>query len=146
MKKIITCLMLAGAMGAQAQIARFSGKSALEEIAADKFLAAGNMTDYDRLPRPAALTPAPKGYEVYYLSHYGRHGARYLLEENDYAMPVKTLRQAKFAGKLTPLGDKVLAKLDSMQKTTKDRLGDLTAAGHTLGIDHIDTCNTIDDG
>lgn len=129
MKKIITCLMLAGAMGAQAQIARFSGKSALEEIAADKFLAAGNMTDYDRLPRPAALTPAPKGYEVYYLSHYGRHGARYLLEENDYAMPVKTLRQAKFAGKLTPLGDKVLAKLDSMQKTTKDRLGDLTAAG-----------------
>ena len=129
MKKIITCLMLAGAMGAQAQIARFSGKSALEEIAADKFLAAGNMTDYDRLPRPAALTPAPKGYEVYYLSHYGRHGARYLLEENDYAMPVKTLRQAKFAGKLTLLGDKVLAKLDSMQKTTKDRLGDLTAAG-----------------
>ena len=128
MKKFFICLMMASAMTAQAQIARFSEKTALEEIAADKFLAAGNMTDYDHLPR-TALTPAPKGYEPYYLSHYGRHGARYLLEENDYAMPVQTLRKAKYAGKLTPLGDKVLAKLDSMQKTTKDRLGDLTATG-----------------
>ena len=128
MKKILTCLLLASTVAVQAQVQRFSGKSALEEIAADKFLAAGNMTDYDHLTR-TALTPTPKGYEPYYFSHYGRHGARFLLEENDYAMPVKTLRQAKFAGKLTPLGDKVLAKLDSMQKTTKDRLGDLTATG-----------------
>ena len=128
MKRLMTCLLLASSVAAQAQVARFEGKTALEEITADKFLAAGNMTDYDHLPR-TALTPTPKGYEPYYFSHYGRHGARYLLDENDYAMPVKTLRQAKFAGKLTPLGDKVLAKLDSMQKTTKDRLGDLTATG-----------------
>ena len=93
MKRIITCLLLASSVAAQAQVARFSGKTALEEISADKFLAAGNMTDYDRLPR-TALTPTPKGYEPYYLSHYGRHGARYLLDENDYAMPVRTLRQA----------------------------------------------------
>ena len=61
MKKFFICLMMASAMTAQAQIARFSGKTALEEIAADKFLAAGNMTDYDHLPR-TSLTPAPKGY------------------------------------------------------------------------------------
>ena len=121
MKRILTCLLLAGSVATQAQVQRFSGKTALEEITADKFLAAGNMTDYDHLPR-TALTPAPKGYEPYYFSHYGRHGARFLLDENDYAMPVKTLQQAKFAGKLTPLGDKVLAKLDSMQNTTKERL------------------------
>ena len=24
-----------------------------------------------------ALTPAPKGYDPFYLSHYGRHGSRY---------------------------------------------------------------------
>ena len=124
MKQIVTCLLLACSVASQAQITRFSGKSALEEITADKFLAAGNMTDYDRLAC-TALTPSPKGYEPYYLSHYGRHGARYLLDENDYAMPVKILLQAKFAGKLTPLGDRVLAKLDSMQNTTKNRLGDL---------------------
>ena len=128
MKKIFICLLMASSVAAQAQVVRFSGKTALEEIAADKFLAAGNMTDYDHLPR-TALTPAPKGYEPYYLSHYGRHGARYLLEENDYAMPVQTLRKAKYAGKLTPTGEQVLAKLDSMQKTTKDPLGDLTATG-----------------
>ena len=128
MKTIICSLLLACSVTVSAQEARFSGKSALEEIAADKFLAAGNMADYDRLPR-TALTPTPKGYEPYYLSHYGRHGARYMLEENDYAMPVELLQKAKQAGKLTPTGDKVLAKLDSMLKTTKDRLGDLTAVG-----------------
>ena len=128
MKKYLLCLLFAVPVAASAQVARFSGKTALEEIAADKFLAAGNMADYDRLPRQA-LTPAPKGYEPYYLSHYGRHGARYLLEESDYAMPVQTLRTAKMAGKLTPKGEWLLAKLDSMQKTTRDRLGDLTAVG-----------------
>ena len=45
MKKILTCLLLASTVAVQAQVQRFSGKSALEEIAADKFLAAGNMTD-----------------------------------------------------------------------------------------------------
>lgn len=25
------------------------------------------------------LTPAPKGYKPFYLSHYGRHGSRYLI-------------------------------------------------------------------
>ena len=128
MKKIISCLLLACSVAASAQVQRFSGKTALEEIAADKFLAAGNMADYDRLTR-TPLTPAPKGYEPYYLSHYGRHGARYLLEESDYAQPVQTLQRARMAGKLTPLGEKVLAKLDSMQRTTRDRLGDLTAVG-----------------
>ena len=128
MKTIICSLLLVCSVTVSAQVTRFSGKSAVEEIAADKFLAAGNMADYDRLPR-TVLTPTPKGYEPYYLSHYGRHGARYMLEENDYAMPVQVLQKAKQAGKLTPLGDKVLAKLDSMQQTTKDRLGDLTAVG-----------------
>ena len=128
MKKIFICLLLACSVAVSAQVQRFSGKTALEEIAADKFLAAGNMADYDRLTR-TPLTPAPKGYEPYYLSHYGRHGARYLLEESDYAQPVQTLQRAKMAGKLTPLGEKVLAKLDSMQRTTRDRLGDLTAVG-----------------
>ena len=104
MKKIFSCLLLACSVAVSAQVQRFSGKTALEEIAADKFLAAGNMADYDRLPR-TTLTPTPKGYEPYYLSHYGRHGARYMLEENDYGMPVETLKKAKMAGKLTPLGE-----------------------------------------
>ena len=67
MKKIISCLLLACSVAASAQVQRFSGKTALDEIAADKFLAAGNMADYDRLPR-TALTPTPKGYEPFYLS------------------------------------------------------------------------------
>ena len=34
-------------------------------------------TDYLCPTVPAALTPAPEGYQAFYISHYGRHGARY---------------------------------------------------------------------
>ena len=34
-------------------------------------------TDYLCPTGPAALTKAPKGYKAFYISHYGRHGARY---------------------------------------------------------------------
>ena len=34
-------------------------------------------TDYLCPTGPATLTKAPKGYKPFYISHYGRHGARY---------------------------------------------------------------------
>ena len=34
-------------------------------------------TDYLCPTGPVALPPAPKGYKPFYISHYGRHGARY---------------------------------------------------------------------
>ena len=34
-------------------------------------------TDYLCPTGPAVLTKAPKGYKPFYISHYGRHGARY---------------------------------------------------------------------
>ena len=128
MKKILTCLLLASTVAAQAQVQRFSGKSALEEIAADKFLAAGNMTDYDHLTR-TALTPTPKGYEPYYMTHYGRHGSRWLIVDRDYTMPMNTLKNAREAGKLTALGEETLKALEAFHPTTVKRLGDLTTVG-----------------
>ena len=128
MKTIITMLSLAFTMTIAAQPKQTYEKTALEEITADRFLSGGNATDYDRLPRKA-LTPAPKGYEPYYLSHYGRHGARWLLSERDYSAPINTLRDAKKAGVLTPEGEKALVKLEEIQKTSKGRLGDLSEVG-----------------
>jgi len=128
MKAIITIFGLALTMTVSAQTKQAFEKSALEEITADKFLAGGNATDYDRLPRKA-LTPTPKGYEPYYMSHYGRHGARWLLNERDYSTPITTLRDAKKAGVLSALGEKALAKLEEIQKTSRGRLGDLSDVG-----------------
>ena len=128
MKTIITILGLACAISVNAQTKQAYEKTALEEISADKFLAGGNAVDYDRLPR-RALTPTPKGYEPYYFSHYGRHGARWLLNDRDYSSPINTLKDAKKAGVLTAEGEKALAKLEEIQKTSKGHLGDLTPRG-----------------
>lgn len=130
MKKLLslvalTCFVVAGT---NAQNTKSFEKSALEEIAADRYLAGGNAVDYERLPRKA-LTPTPKGYEPYYLSHYGRHGSRWLLNDRDYSAPITTLKDADKSGKLTELGKKTLKALEEIQKTTKGRLGDLTEVG-----------------
>ena len=93
MKTFLTILGLACTLTVGAQSKQAFEKTALEEITADKFLAGGNAVDYDRLPRKA-LTPAPKNYEPFYLSHYGRHGSRWLLNDRDYSSPITTLCDA----------------------------------------------------
>ena len=128
MRTIIITLSLAFSLTISAQTRQAYEKSALEEITADKFLAGGNAVDYDRLPRKA-LTPTPKGYEPFYMSHYGRHGARWLLSDRDYSAPINTLKDAKKAGKLTPTGESALTKLEQIQKTSRGHLGDLTPVG-----------------
>ena len=45
--------------------------SAKDEIAANHYLSGSNYLDYDRQLTTKALTPAPKGYVPFYMSHYG---------------------------------------------------------------------------
>ena len=35
-------------------------------------------------PEKESLTAAPKGYTPFYISHYSRHGSRYLISDKDY--------------------------------------------------------------
>ena len=52
-------------------------------------------SNYVAYPGPKhRLTPAPRGYEPFYLSHYGRHGSRYLIDTHDYDRPYFTLLRA----------------------------------------------------
>ena len=107
-----------------------------EEIRQHKELAGGNMAVY---PVPTeALTPAPKGYQPFYLSHYARHGSRYRIGENDYTQPLETLKKAKEQGVLTQDGEKILALLEKTYDAAKDRFGDLTKVGalQHRGIGH----------
>ena len=67
---LATLLLLAASFGARAQQPDY-----LEQLAAHPEYLDG--TDYLCPTGPVALTPAPKGYKAFYVSHYGRHGARY---------------------------------------------------------------------
>lgn len=129
MKRQLTLLAIACSIAAQAQRAPVFETPAREEIAANRYLAGSNYLDYDRQLPTQALTPAPKGYEPYYMSHYGRHGSRWLIWDGDYTLPIQTLKAARENGKLTPLGEETLAKLEAFHPTTRKRLGDLTTVG-----------------
>lgn len=74
-------------------------------------------------------TPAPKGFEPVYVSHFGRHGSRYLISDNDVAWVAKVLRDGKEAGALTPYGEEILDRLDTLMIETDGRSGDLSPLG-----------------
>ena len=125
MKRLTNILFaLALTTGLMAQTAR-------EEIAANKYLAGRQ------------LTPAPKGYVPFYMSHYGRHGSRWLISTDSYTSVTQPLQKAKKAGKLTPKGEEVLRQveqfvslpvadyptLDGQYAGAQLRLGDLSTVG-----------------
>lgn len=94
------------------------------------------LSDYQPYPvldqNPAsipALTKAPKGYRPFYISHYGRHGSRWLISTATYTRPVAFLKKAKAEGKLTPLGEDVLSRLDKVELAVRGRYGELTRLG-----------------
>lgn len=74
-------------------------------------------------------TPAPKGYKPFYISHYGRHGSRYLISDVDYKRVIDLMRDADKAGALTPLGTDVLARLEQVWVEAEGRGGDLSPLG-----------------
>ena len=129
MRKQLFLMAIGCAMAAQAQNAPVFETSAKEEITANHFLSGSNYLDYDRQLSTKPLTPSPKNYEPYYMSHYGRHGSRWLISDGNYSRPISTLKIAKEQGKLTPLGLKTLETLEAIYKTSTKRLGDLTTVG-----------------
>lgn len=74
-------------------------------------------------------TQAPEGYTPFYISHYGRHGSRYLISDSDYTRTINLLHKADEAGALTPLGKDVMVRLDSVYLETAKRAGDLSPLG-----------------
>ncbi|MGI6242540.1 MAG: histidine-type phosphatase [Prevotella sp.] len=97
------------------------------EIRTNIDLAGSNYVAY---PGPhKTLTDAPKGYEPYYISHYGRHGSRYLIGTDDYDKPYFTLLRADSLGKLTPTGRALLGKVKLIREEAMGRDGELTWLG-----------------
>ena len=107
--------------------ATLNAQTALEEIRENPDLAGGVYLAY-HAPK-AALTPAPKGYKPFYLSHYGRHGSRYMLNDMDYMRPLMTLRRANEAGALTEKGKDVLARMEEIWKEAEFHGDELSPLG-----------------
>ncbi len=121
MKKILLLsALLLSVASSQAQTAK-------EEIYADILKSASNHMAYQAPTQP--LTKTPKGYEPFYMSHYGRHGSRWLLDDGDYMNAIRTLRRAQQQGVLSPLGQEALEKLERFYPCTQGRLGDLSDIG-----------------
>ena len=78
-------------------------------------------------------TAAPKGYKPFYVSHYGRHGSRYLTSDDRYARPLAFYRAQRKAGNLTALGEDFLRRLERLWTEVEGRgglLSDLGARQH----------------
>ena len=60
------------------------------------------------------LTPAPEGYEPFYISHYGRHGSRFQPSDARYVDTRQRLRDAQVAGNLTPFGESLLPRIERL--------------------------------
>lgn len=75
------------------------------------------------------LTPAPKGYKPFYISHYGRHGSRWLISTKNYTDPVTFLSAAKNEGMLTEKGESLLERCRTIADAAKGRYGELTRLG-----------------
>ena len=99
-----------------------------EDIAARIRLSASNHTIYpeENLPK---LTPAPAGYEAFFIDHYGRHGSRWLSSETTYQRPVDLLLHGKQAGLLTEQGTRLLATLQRVLASAHQRAGELSDKG-----------------
>lgn len=78
---------------------------------------------------PDNLTPAPAGKRPFYISHYGRHGSRYISNRQGYDIPYNMMLQAESVDELTPTGKKVLEEMRLVMADTEDRWGELTYLG-----------------
>ena len=116
---------LCGAMLLHADMAM--AQTPQEDFKRDITLSASNYVAY-RGPQKT-LTPAPKGYKPFYLSHYGRHGSRYMIGSAAYDVPYFSLLKAKQEGKLTAKGEETLQKVKLIREDAKGRDGELTPLG-----------------
>ena len=87
--------------------------------------------NYDTYPDsiPNNLTPSPEGKNPFYLSHYGRHGSRYISSRSGYDIPFRMIAHADSVNELTPTGDRVFDEMKLIMSDTERRWGELTSYG-----------------
>ena len=119
--KLLILMLLLFTVGAAAQTSRKELYKDIDRAGANYFAYPG--------PSQKALTPAPAGYEPFYISHHGRHGSRYMEDNIYYTYVIGKLDTLAQMGLLTPKGAEVLDKLKKGYANAWKRDGELTALG-----------------
>jgi len=109
-------------------------QAAFDQIQADRYFAATNYRIYpDTITTPQ--TPPPAGKHPFYISHYGRHGSRYLSSRKAYITPLQILQKGYKEKKLTQLGLDLRKQLANIIRDSQERWGDLSPLGHKQNRD-----------
>ena len=101
-------------------------QNSCEVVRKDPAKAAGSFYVYD-YKAPHACTPAPAGYKPFYVSHFGRHGARYCTSE--YETLYNWFSAARKARLLTEEGGKLYSRYDAFYQKANYCKGNLTSIG-----------------
>jgi hypothetical protein len=73
--------------------------------------------------------PVPEGYVPFYISHYGRHGSRWVLSPAGHVGPMNILGDAEKAGALSTLGKSLYARMKIIAEDAANHYGDLSPLG-----------------
>lgn len=90
-------------------------------------LAAGTKAMYREPFEPHAAVP--KGYKAFYISHYGRHGARLETRSEPYDYMYKFLEEAHMNEALTDYGEGIYRRFKALYPSLQNSRGDLTFKG-----------------
>lgn len=123
MKKILATLFLAFlALTTWAQ-----NRAALDDLKADPRKAYG--TDYPYRFDTRPLTKAPRGYQPFYISHYGRHGSRYYWNDRLYKELDSLLTEAHDRQNLTAEGEAFYLRFQEAKDELSTGVSELTQLG-----------------
>lgn len=78
---------------------------------------------------PSSPARPPKGYKVCHLSHYGRHGSRYIQYDTQYFYVHDFLRKAYEAERLTAEGQRLYQRYKALYPDIDGRSGELCPLG-----------------
>lgn len=81
--------------------------------------------DFDAVCPPVRV----KGYEPFYISHYGRHGSRYSYTSEVYTRILDMIAEGEKTGNVTAYGLELKARVSDIYEKIQYRIGDLTDIG-----------------
>ncbi|MBR1401762.1 MAG: hypothetical protein IJ562_09350 [Prevotella sp.] len=125
---IITSVAIwASALSAMAQTEglAMAEEQASEDISKLEMQYAGYYYNYPGVPAGYQYTAAPAGYEPFYISHYGRHGSRFLTSNKKYESVIALLT----GHQLTDFGKDVLSRMQRCFDYSQGNDGALSLLG-----------------
>lgn len=77
-----------------------------------------------------SLNKVPAGYEPFYISHYGRHGSRWVINKTVHEALINDLLAQECENNLTDTGKEVLRKAQALKAFTDGHWGELSPLGN----------------